>query len=391
MSSQIKKANSGNESEVNSQLVEQTKAKIENIRKALMKFDKDLDDEIDQEELLNFLDSNMKNGQKFDRGLANKIFEALDLDKSGKISCEEFIRNFISIEEEIKTHAKDLQTKYMAEKEKNLNIQKMLLENQTEKLNAEGIGQNAKITIEIYNIEFLRPLSTLKRISIRIRFDAESKETRQVSGEENVVVWKEKFEFRVQRKDIIYFEVINNDEMTGRKEVLGTVSFPLYKIERQDEYDLELEIPDENDENVNMAKINAKIQFIWSIYKYYQDLLTKSERVLQNCQAMLQKTNRLLENLNEPFKYMEAMENRDNRAADLAVNEPDYARGFGEGNNSLNTLRVKSTAGTIENHTKQYEVADKLENFIKTTISKWIMSGIFFFANFLRNFLYQIF
>ena len=97
--SQMRKPSSvNNESEINSQLMEQTKAKIENIRKALMKFDKDLDDEIDQEELLNFLDSNMKNGQKFDRGLANKIFEALDLDKSG-----------------IKTHAKDLQTKYMTE------------------------------------------------------------------------------------------------------------------------------------------------------------------------------------------------------------------------------------------------------------------------------------
>ena len=372
MSSQMKKANSANDSEVNSQLVEQTKAKIENIRKALMKFDKDLDDEIEQEELLNFLDSNMKNGQKFDRGLANKIFEALDLDKSGKISCEEFIRNFISIEEEIKTHAKDLQTKYMTEKDKNLNIQKMLLENQTEKLNAEGIGQNAKITIEIYNIEFLRNLNALKRISIRIRFDVESKETRLVSGEDNVVIWKEKFEFRVQRKDIIYFEVMNNDETTGRKEVLGTVSFPLYKIERQDEYDLELEIPDEHDENVNMAKINAKIQFIWSIYKYYQDQLTKSERVLANCQAMLQKTNRLLENLNEPFKYMEAVEDRNNRQADhAALNEADFARGFGEGNNTT-SLRVRSTttAGTQENHTKQYEVADKLENFIKTTISK---------------------
>ena len=186
-----------NDSELNSQ-VDQTKSKIEAIRGALMKFDKDLDDEIDQQELLNFLDSNMKNGQKFDRSLANKIFEALDLDKSGKITVEEFIRNFISIEEEIKTHAKDLQNKYFTEKEKNANLQKMLLENQTEKLNAEGIGQNAKITIEVYNIEFLRMFGLLKRISIRTKFENDSKETKLLSGEENVVVWKEKFELYVK-------------------------------------------------------------------------------------------------------------------------------------------------------------------------------------------------
>ena len=184
-----------NESEANSQYTENTKSKVEALRHSLMKYDKDLDDQIDQKELLTFLDSNMKDGRKFDRNLAKKIFEALDLDHNGRITVEEFIKNFISIEEEIKSHAKELQTKFYAEKEANAKLQKQMMENQSEKLNADGIGNNAKITIEITNIEFLKPITgLLERISIRIRFGSDIKQTKILSGADNFVVWKEKFE-----------------------------------------------------------------------------------------------------------------------------------------------------------------------------------------------------
>jgi Ca2+-binding EF-hand superfamily protein len=64
--------------------------KIENLKMAFEKQDKNLDGEIDQNELMDFLDSNCKS-KKFDRNLAKNIFFILDLDKNGKISKEEFI------------------------------------------------------------------------------------------------------------------------------------------------------------------------------------------------------------------------------------------------------------------------------------------------------------
>lgn len=131
---------------------------------------------------------------------------------------------------------------------------------------------------------------------------------------------------------------------------------------------MEIEIPDDN--NLIMAKINAKIQFIWSIYKYYQDLLTKSEKVLQIYSGSIQKTNKLLENLNEPLKFFEAVDNKGDHI--------DPVRGINNSNSQNQIIKkleknVDHTANTgnnvQENHTKQYEVADKLENFIKTTLS----------------------
>ena len=184
------------DSEVTSQYTENTKTKVEALRSSLMKFDKDLDDQIDQKELLAYLDSNMKDGRIFDRNLAKKIFEALDLDHSGKITVEEFIKNFLSIEEEIKLHSKEIQTKYNLEKENNTKLRKLMLENQNEKINLHGIGENAKLTIEISNIEFLKSIKgLLDSIYIQLRYSEKKFKTKTILPDnDNIIVWNEKFE-----------------------------------------------------------------------------------------------------------------------------------------------------------------------------------------------------
>jgi hypothetical protein len=73
-----------------------------------------------------------------------------------------------------------------------------------------------------------------------------------------------------------------------------------------------LEIPDEADESIVNARINAKIKFFWSEYKYYEDLYNACEKKLKNLKLLLDKSYQLLENLNgkivltiEPFRSME--------------------------------------------------------------------------------------
>jgi hypothetical protein len=136
----------------------------------------------------------MKNGQPFDRQLAHKIFETLDLDRSGSISVEEFIKSYLSIEDEIKSTVKEFQAKYMKEKDNNIKLKKLVMENQNEKINEEGIGQNAKITIEITEVEFLKHISGIKGISIRIVYREDVKDTKFVAGMSEKINVKEKFE-----------------------------------------------------------------------------------------------------------------------------------------------------------------------------------------------------
>ena len=85
---------------------------------------------------------------------------------------------------------------------------------------------------------------------------------------------------------------------TGEEVILGTVNFNLNRIEKQEEYDIILDILDEESDSKINATINCKILFIWSHYKYYYDLYLKSESVAQSYKNVLEKSTTFLENLN---------------------------------------------------------------------------------------------
>ena len=103
----------------------------------------------------------------------------------------------------------------------------------------------------------------------------------------------------MNKKDDIIFEVINLDRKNPENyESLGEVRFSLGMINNQEEYDVVLEIPDmQNDEEIS-ATINAKIQFIWSFYRFYSDKLNLTEENIYNLQISLQQKRVILKHLN---------------------------------------------------------------------------------------------
>lgn len=108
---------------------------------------------------------------------------------------------------------------------------------------------------------------------------------------------------KVGKRDEIVFEVINVDQNTGRNLSIGSVRFSLDLIEKQEEYDVLLEVPDPRDENEVYAKINAKIQFIWSFYKFYSEELIKSEERIETLKNLIYQKQNILKNLNGIFIY----------------------------------------------------------------------------------------
>ena len=53
-----------------------------------------------------------------------------------------------------------------------------------------------------------------------------------------------------------------------------------------------------NDETEIHAKINAKIQFIWSLHKFYSDELVKSEERFGNIKNIIFQKQNILKSLN---------------------------------------------------------------------------------------------
>ena len=108
----------------------------------------------------------------------------------------------------------------------------------------------------------------------------------------------------VSRRDDIVFEILNVDPQNTSKNVsIGSVRFALDLIQKQEEYDVLLEVPDPNDENEVYAKINAKIQCIWSLYTYYSEELQKSGERCDNLKTLVYQKQTILKNLNGKFIY----------------------------------------------------------------------------------------
>lgn len=166
---------------------------MENIKKAFDKHDKDLNGEISQNELIEFLDSNTKAG-KFDRNLAKNIFSILDIDKNGNISVEEFTKSYVSIVENIKGQIKELEAHYKSEEKNKAKFDLQVKNNINEVLNDEELGPNSKLMIEIINIEYLKQLMSYDGIYINIRFGNREESTRALSISTNELVWQQKFE-----------------------------------------------------------------------------------------------------------------------------------------------------------------------------------------------------
>lgn len=182
------------ESENNSQYNEYIQGKIEALSRAWLEIDKSFDSEVDQQELLDFLDAQMKNRKKFDRGVAKEIFKLMDLDTNGKITVEEFIKRYISIEDEIRRDIRDYQKIYYVEKDKNAKLYKLMMQHKNESLNEKGMGKNAKIILQISSIEFFKQIQgKLENISIRLKLDNQVAETNVVAFE-NKLFYKESFE-----------------------------------------------------------------------------------------------------------------------------------------------------------------------------------------------------
>jgi hypothetical protein len=76
------------------------------------------------------------------------------------------------------------------------------------------------------------------------------------------------------------------------------VHCPIDRVESQEEYEVDIIVPEEKNANNPIAKIAAKMQVIKSLYLYYQELMLKSEENKKSLEALLKESHKLFENLN---------------------------------------------------------------------------------------------
>ena len=257
------------------------------------------------------------------------------------LSVEEFINGFLQFEEEIRKNAEIFNIKFAKEEEIYSQLSEECRRYKEEKLNAEGLCENSKVSGEITEIDIKRKLEGIKEIIIKIVFNEKSEELHFKIGDLNSAseMANKTFEFKpTSRKD--HFEFIMKG-INERNQIfdIGSKVFPLTEVNSQEEYLVQIVVPEIENEEQIAAYIKAKILLYWSDYKYYEKKKKKSESKLKKLTIAKNKAEEYLRKIREIY-------------GDLTRKKPDLIVDF---NNEKLMQRKGAKLNVDFNNTKEAE------------------------------------
>ena len=277
------------------------KAKINSLVMAFTNSGYKSSNRIGQMELLQFL-SKLTSSGNFDHLLADKLFQVLNLDHMSTMSVEDFINGYLQFEDDLRRNAEIFNIKLNQEQEIYANLVEQCRRYKSEKLNSEGLCENAKVYGEITDIDIRRKLEGIKEIIIKIIYNEEFEELHFKMGDpNNNDMLNKTFGFKpTSRKD--HFEFIMKG-VNDRNQVfdIGSKVFALTDINSYEEYIVQIVVPEIDNEEQIAAYINAKIVLYWSDYKYYERLRRKAESRLKKLIAATNKATQYLRYIREIY------------------------------------------------------------------------------------------
>lgn len=133
------------------------KQKYNILQEEFNKINKDKNEYIDKTELAEFIRSykpNISNIMEY----SSELFRKIDVNNDGKISIEEFVSNYLLLEEKLKLRKFQLVKTYDEVYELISNLKKEKEKNKNEKLNNLGVREDACVKVTILEAYDLRPM-----------------------------------------------------------------------------------------------------------------------------------------------------------------------------------------------------------------------------------------
>ena len=296
-------------SETSSKFNEESRIKIDILMNAFEELGWDNQKDLTQNEILLFLNGHSSQGQ-FDQTLAQKLFQILDVDDQNKITVEEFIKGYLQFEADLKKNNDEFNKRFMKEQNNYNNLEEQCRLYKSEKLSPEGFCENAKITVEINDVDIQKEIEGINSVIIKVIYNDKIEEKKlMINNKNNNLIVNEKFEFKpTSRKDKFEFIMLTVDE-DNVESVIGSKRFPLDQITSQEEYLVQITIPEmEGDEEISAAVINCKIILFWSDYEFYEEKKKKSEAKLKKIKEASNKTSYYLQKIKEIYGDIKAYE-----------------------------------------------------------------------------------
>ena len=250
---------------------------------------------IGQSELIQFLNKRTKLG-RFNNILTEKLFQFLQLDHMSTMFVEDFINGFLQFEDDIRRNAEIFHIKLNNEQEIYNRLSEQCKIYKNEKLNEEGLCENAKVFGEITDIDIKKKLEGIKEIIIKVVYNEKTEELHFKIGDPNCnQMLNKSFSFKPKsRKDRFEFIMKGVNDKNQIFDI-GSKVFPLNEVNSYEEYIVQICVPEIDNEEVIAAFIHAKIVVYWSDLKFYEKQRKKAESRL----------NKLISATNKATEYLQ--------------------------------------------------------------------------------------
>ena len=283
------------DSEHSSKFIEANSGKIESLLKALNSINLGDKTQLTTEDIQIFLNNYLPNS---DNSLYEKLISALEIENS--IPLEDFLNGFTQFDEELKKSNIELNNKLLVEQNNLNNLSEQCNKYKNEKLNEEGFCQNSKLTIDIENIDLKLDLN-LQNIIIEVQYNNEIIRKTFDINENNEVDKTIEF-IPNKRSDNLIFTIKGINNENNELLIIGSRELPLNGLTTQDEYTVQIDIPDNNDQNNVGAVITLKILLYYSDYQFFSNKRDTTENKINKIKNAILETNKYLKDIDSIYK-----------------------------------------------------------------------------------------
>ena len=273
---------------------------INDLRSEFKFMDKTKNSYLTHDEIIEFLKSKDPN-KNYDEDYINKIYELFEKDPKEELTVGEFVDSYVFFCEKLKIKNVKIEKKLDELNEQITRDKTGLSRYEDEKDKPNGLTNESSIYITIIEGQNLQSPSLFSSSCdsfVSLQFENQQLQTKLKNGTNNPA-WNENFKFAINNPDSTLKVEVYDSTFFGNR-LIGYLNLPIKNFSNQERkvswYDLF------NDDKKEVGKIRLKIQCIFSMKKYYNSQIEKTNDKLKYLEDNCNMTNHFVGLINQqPF------------------------------------------------------------------------------------------
>ena len=262
----------------------------------LQKCDKSGTGRVSEEELLDYLQSKIPPNKQLNRPLFNQLLHDIDRNIDSNIDLNDFCKKYIQAHEELKLNFETLKNGFDKEKSLKNELESKIQEVKQEKLNKNGISQNACVSTVIGKITILSQINS-EQVYCIVKLDENEDKRTTLKNIENPN-FLEKFTFPIEDKQSTLSYKLYS---ANTNQYIGGIDVPLYLINLEnEEVNPDFELKDDNNQSIGVFK--PKLIVVTSYYDMYQKQYDNIDKNIESYQNKISHLSENLEDISLPYK-----------------------------------------------------------------------------------------